>query len=145
MAQKCLYRSEKDKIIAGLCGGFGEYFDVDPLFIRIIFIILTAWGGLGIILYILGVILIPKNPNQTPSKKAVSSEKVEGVASDVRESIKNRRNWGNGRWIGLILLVLGFIALLDNIYPGMSFKLFWPVVFILIGLFILIGGLRRQK
>ncbi|MCK4944106.1 MAG: PspC domain-containing protein, partial [Candidatus Aminicenantes bacterium] len=50
---KRLYRSQKDKIIAGVCGGIGEYFGIDPVIIRIITVILFFWGGSGIIAYII--------------------------------------------------------------------------------------------
>lgn len=58
-----LYRSGKEKIIAGVCGGFGEYFRIDPVLIRIIFVIsLFASFGTMIIIYIILWIIIPRNP-----------------------------------------------------------------------------------
>lgn len=60
---KKLYRSETDKVFAGVLGGFGEYFDIDPLLLRlgfVIFVILTGfWPGAGI--YILAMLLMPKS------------------------------------------------------------------------------------
>ena len=59
-----LYRSEKDKWIAGVLGGLGEYLGVDATLLRLAFIVFClATGGLpGIIGYILSVIIIPKQP-----------------------------------------------------------------------------------
>ncbi len=59
---KRLYRSNEDRVMAGVCGGFGEYFEVDPVLIRLIFIILGIFGGSGVILYILAWILVPRKP-----------------------------------------------------------------------------------
>lgn len=58
---KKLYLS-KDKKIAGVCGGVGEYFDIDPTLIRLGLIVLTVLTGIlpGIIGYIIAVIIIPK-------------------------------------------------------------------------------------
>ena len=60
---KKLYRSATDKVFTGVLGGLGEYFDVDPLFLRLgflIFVILTGlWPGVGI--YVLAVLLMPKS------------------------------------------------------------------------------------
>ena len=59
--EKKLYRSEKNKMIAGVCGGIGEYFDVDPTIIRLAWAVLsvpTAFFG-GIMLYIVAAIIIP--------------------------------------------------------------------------------------
>lgn len=56
---KKLYRSH-DRWIAGVCGGFGEYFDIDPLVIRIIWIIAILFMGTGILLYIIFWLVIPE-------------------------------------------------------------------------------------
>ena len=56
-----LYRSNTNKMICGVCGGLGEYINIDPTLIRLIWAIL-AWSGAGIIAYILAAIIIPQNP-----------------------------------------------------------------------------------
>ena len=56
---KRLYRSEKDKIIGGVCGGIAEYFDIDPVIVRLIWL-LFIFCGIGIIAYIIAWIIIPK-------------------------------------------------------------------------------------
>ncbi|MEM5812303.1 MAG: PspC domain-containing protein [Candidatus Aenigmatarchaeota archaeon] len=58
-----LYRSGKDKVLGGVCGGIGEYFHTDPVLVRIAFIILALLWGFGIILYIICWIIIPRNPS----------------------------------------------------------------------------------
>ncbi len=50
---KKLYRSETDRKLAGVCGGLGEYFDVDPVFFRIAFVVLFFAGGFGLLLYLI--------------------------------------------------------------------------------------------
>lgn len=50
---KKLYRSETDRKLAGVCGGLGEYFDIDPVIFRIIFVVTTLMGGFGLLLYII--------------------------------------------------------------------------------------------
>lgn len=64
MAVNRLYRSEKDKIIAGVLGGLGEYFDTDPTILRLGFLVVTIFTGFvpGIILYLLAALIIPKKP-----------------------------------------------------------------------------------
>lgn len=51
------YRSREDRWIAGVCGGLGEYFDIDPVLIRVVFVILSVMGGIGILVYLLLAIL----------------------------------------------------------------------------------------
>ena len=62
--QKKLYLSETDKKILGVCGGLGEYFDIDSTLVRLGFVFLllpTAFIG-GIIIYFLAAAIIPKKP-----------------------------------------------------------------------------------
>jgi len=58
-----LYRSGKNRILAGVCGGVAEYFKIDPVLVRILWGITVFFFGLGIILYILFWIFVPRNPN----------------------------------------------------------------------------------
>ncbi len=63
METKKLYRSNSDKMIAGVCGGLGQYFGVDPTLIRLIFALLVVFGvGSGILLYIILAIVMPLEP-----------------------------------------------------------------------------------
>jgi phage shock protein C len=61
---KKLYRSRKNKILAGVCGGIAEYFNQDPTIIRIIFAILFLGFGIGLLAYIVAWVLIPVNPSE---------------------------------------------------------------------------------
>lgn len=60
---KRLYRSGNDRIIGGVCGGIAEYFGVDPVPIRLIWVILALAGGSGVLLYMIAWLIIPRNPN----------------------------------------------------------------------------------
>lgn len=64
MAANRLYKSEKDKIIAGVLGGLGEYFDTDPTLLRLGFLVVTIFTGFvpGIVLYLLAALIIPRKP-----------------------------------------------------------------------------------
>lgn len=56
---KKLIKSSENKIIFGVCGGLGEYFEVDPLLFRIAFVILAFGGGGGILIYLLLALIMP--------------------------------------------------------------------------------------
>ena len=78
--KKKLYRSKKDKMIAGVCGGIAEYFDVDPTLIRLLTVIFVLLGGAGVVAYIIAWIIIPQTPEQVSDdkfdKKEESKEKI---------------------------------------------------------------------
>jgi phage shock protein PspC (stress-responsive transcriptional regulator) len=59
-----LYRSTTDRKIAGVCGGLAEYFDIDPVLVRAVFVALALIGGLGLLLYVLLWIAVPRQPRQ---------------------------------------------------------------------------------
>ena len=61
MQQKRFYLSQTDKKLGGVCGGLADYFDVDPLLVRIAFVILFFGYGSGLLVYILLWLLAPKS------------------------------------------------------------------------------------
>lgn len=62
---KRLYRSRKDRMIAGVCGGIAEYFNIDPVIVRVIAVLLLFPGGLpGLVPYLVLWIIVPENPRQ---------------------------------------------------------------------------------
>ena len=61
---KRLYRSKRDVLICGVCGGIAEYFDIDPTIVRLVAVVLVFGWGSGLIAYLVGAIIIPKNPYQ---------------------------------------------------------------------------------
>lgn len=61
---KKLYRSVDNKVIAGIMGGLGEYFDIDPVLFRVIYLIFTIFSGVvpGVLAYLLMILIMPKPP-----------------------------------------------------------------------------------
>jgi phage shock protein C len=64
MENKRLYRSNRDAMVAGVCGGLGEYFNIDPTIVRLITVLLLFVTGLFpvLLIYIILSVVIPKNP-----------------------------------------------------------------------------------
>lgn len=61
--EKRLYRSVRERKIAGVCGGIGEYFNVDPTLIRLAWVLFACVGGSGLLAYIVCAIVIPSAPD----------------------------------------------------------------------------------
>ena len=59
---KRLQRSRTEKMIAGVCGGLAQYFDIDPTIARLLWVVITIMGGAGILLYIVLWIVMPLEP-----------------------------------------------------------------------------------
>ena len=60
--QKQLYRSKSNRMLAGVCAGVAEYFNIDPTVVRVIWA-LIALGGAGIIAYLIAALIIPEKPS----------------------------------------------------------------------------------
>ena len=161
MAKK-LYRSTTDKMLGGVAGGLAEYFDIDSTLVRVLFIVVVFLGGGGIIAYIILWIVVPQKPyelpkypfNQSTSVGESSSGSESGSGTSSEESKSDSFSVANGSvagsmthtnnkqiWIAVILIVIGGLLLLDNIFPTFAFRHFWPVLLIAIG----IGLLLKSK
>ena len=60
MEQKKLERSLENRMVCGVCGGIGKYFNMDPTLIRLIWVLATVFGGSGLLFYIIAAIIIPE-------------------------------------------------------------------------------------
>ena len=63
---KILYRNTSDGKIAGVCSGIGDYFEIDPVIIRLIFLSALFLGGVGIPVYLIAWFIVPKNLTKAP-------------------------------------------------------------------------------
>jgi len=70
-------------MIGGVCGGIAEYFDIDPVLVRIIAVLTIFANGIGIVAYIITWVIIPQNPEQ------VSEKKESGLRGKAEETIQN--------------------------------------------------------
>lgn len=152
---KKLYRSRTDKVIAGVCGGLGEYFNVDSLLFRIAFLVLIAAGGSGFWLYIILAILMQPAPLPGQPDQAVDPrERIHEVAAEIKDSAhrfagevrREERRRGHGRlWIGLIVVAAGVVALVNQLFPlpWIRWDTLWPVLLIVAGVLIVSRASQR--
>jgi phage shock protein PspC (stress-responsive transcriptional regulator) len=59
---KRLHRSRTEKMVAGVCGGLAQYFNIDPTIVRLLWVVITIMGGAGILLYVVLWIIVPLEP-----------------------------------------------------------------------------------
>lgn len=138
MSETRLTRSSDERMIAGVCGGLAQYLEIDPVFVRLAFILLLFATGIGLPIYIILWVVMPEdNPG------AVSNEIAVGKSAG--ETGADGRGFGRPGTIGLILILLGSYFLLSEIglLNWVSGLIFWPLLLIGAGAYLLVR--RRQK
>jgi phage shock protein PspC (stress-responsive transcriptional regulator) len=131
-----LTKSSKEKLIFGVAGGMAEYFDVDPVLMRVVFVLVgLVSGGTAILAYIILAIVMPSDGD-------VEDDDSEDGSSSVRRprSSMQRRNL-----LAMILIVVGVLALTAQIgfLSWWNWSIFWPVVIIALGLAIIVSRTGR--
>ncbi|MEW6610204.1 MAG: PspC domain-containing protein [Patescibacteria group bacterium] len=124
-----LYRSRENRMIAGVCGGLGEYFQIDPVLIRVLFVMAALWGGIGFLCYLVMWIVILEEPLPLEERMKRSS-----FESKPATSVSARGHEG-GR-VGIILIVLGIIFFINNFAPHWNIWQYWPLILVGFGIWL---------
>ena len=126
-----LYRSKKEKIIAGVCGGFAKYLGIDPTLVRLVWIFFTIFGGLGILAYIFSIILI--------SEKDSSKAKEIKADDDYDEKLV--------LW-GVVIIIVGIllffrhrpmVGMMWHAVSGNWFNILFAIALIGVGIYVLLN------
>jgi len=153
-----LYRSQKNRVIGGVAGGLAEYFDVDVVLVRVLWVLAIFVGGGGLIAYIIAWIIVPEEKKVTVKSREINKAKTapEGdipeTAEDGPEAAKSvpeaadteeetekeqQARARRRRNAGLVLIGLGVIFLVRQVF-GFLFHYLWPLLFIALGAFFLL-------
>ena len=115
-------RSTSDKVVAGVAGGLGRYLGIDPVILRIAFVLLALSGGSGVLLYVIAWIAIP-----------------EEQPTDILGPVPGGTNIAGRVIIGATVIAVGSVLLISEFVPGLS-QYLWPLGLVAIGAFIMLGG-----
>ena len=125
-AHRRLHRSRNDRVIAGVGGGLGHYFGIDPVLVRLAFVALAVAGGIGILIYFVAAIILPE---------ATDDEDV---------AVANSTAMTEGRLIfGGVFIVIGGYLLLREIIPWYSDRIVWGVILVAVGLAVVLRRADR--
>jgi len=124
---RVLRRSKEDRVIAGVCAGLGRYLGIDPVLLRIAFVVLAIAGGGGILLYVVSWILIPEQ-GENENLGTVRPSNVDSTRLVV----------------GGALIAIGTILLLNLSIPALG-RYFWPLAVIAAGVAIVIQASASRR
>jgi len=157
-----LTRDTKNAVLGGVAAGFADYFGVDPVLVRLVFILLTFLNGFGLVAYAVGWVIMPRREEvadaagqaeqgRGPAPAGRIVEKVRQAGERVAEELQRLpAGAGRGRVVaGTILIVLGLLFLLDRLswwhWPQWArLSNLWPVILIAIGVSLILEAGRAR-
>ncbi len=139
--RKKLYRSQSNRVIGGVCAGLAHYLDVDPVLVRLVFVVL-AFNGLGVAVYLILWLVVPDESH----RELAGEDIVRANLEDMRQKARSLgQSWAQGQQgavlVGILLIALGAAFLVHTFVPWVDAGLLWPVALIVIGAYLL---LRRR-
>jgi phage shock protein C len=167
-----LTRNTRQAVLGGVAAGIGDYIDLDPVLIRLIFIILCLAGGSGLIIYLVCWLVMPRDdevlvgsPDESTAQAGAPgdqfaeevreagervAESVRGASEKVVDNLRRSRagDVGKGRLIGgLILMALGFLFLMNQLFSldWLRFRYIWPVAIVVVGVMLFVQGMRSGE
>jgi phage shock protein C len=159
---KKLYRTVDDKVVAGVAGGLAEYFDVDVVIFRLLFVLLVLFGGGGLLAYIVMWIVIPPKPvayryaanpghtsggtdASTGGQQSNTSDRKQGPTTVTPETIRKNSHSNTSLIAGIILIVMGLLFLINRLMPWVDLGNFWPVLLIIGGFLIIDPNILKSS
>ena len=135
-----LYRSRSDRMVGGVCGGLGAYLNIDPVFIRLLFILLLFGSDFGFILYLLLWIVIPEEGKAYGFKDESVGEKVRSMGNDIQQAVTQPHPQA-GLILGVGLIVVGGFMFLERMdfswMQWVDLDFVWPILLIVGGVVML--------
>ena len=134
-----LRRSSSDNVIFGVCGGIARYFQVDSVFIRIGFAILTIAGGSGLLIYLVMAVIMPKD-DESPA----SGDPPGSIAAHTPDGDGGSRR---AQGLAAVLIIAGAVLLLANLgaFSWLDWSIIWPLLLIGIGVLIIAQRYRSPS
>ena len=141
MSEMRLTRSTSDKVIAGVCGGLAAYLDIDSTLVRLAFAILLFASGIGLPIYLILWIIMPEEDSQSDSDAEVIQKNLGDIGDSVYSGVSGIGRRGT---IGILLILMGVYFLFNQLgwLSWISGAIFWPLVIIGFGIYLLI---RRNR
>lgn len=142
--ERKLYKSSTNRVFFGVCGGIGEFFEVDPVVIRLLTVIFTLMGGAGLLAYIIAAIMIPESSlagrfrSSGPGNSGPEQDRPEPDQSEMWEKPAKKSRGNSSLTFGVILMCIGALVLINVILPWIQDELILAAALIGLGFYFVI-------
>ena len=141
-----LYRSRRVRVLGGVAGGLAKYFNLDPILVRVLFVIITILHGFGVLLYVILWIVVPEEPFEVayPSDQEATDTNAQPNTSYDTTTPPPAKSNGTGRIVaGVILIGIGLIFFADRIIPSFDLSDVFPIALIIVGALLLWNSMKK--
>lgn len=147
---KALTRDSRRAVLGGVASGFGRYLDVDPVLVRVAFVILAFAKGLGILLYLICWAIVPREEPEA----GVSPSGMDSALAGAQDAVRTMAPADDGRAarlaIGYGLIGLGAVLLMHNLdwirWPSWArFDVLWPLILVGMGAGLVLRSMHKEK
>ncbi len=136
-----LFRSSTDRMVGGVCGGLGTFLNIDPVFVRLLFVLLLFGSDFGFLLYLVLWIVIPEEGKAYGFKEDSLGEKVRSIGDDIQQAVTKPHPQA-GLIMGVGLIVIGGFLFLDRLdlrwMNWVELDVMWPILLIIGGVVLLL-------
>ncbi|MBQ2499444.1 MAG: PspC domain-containing protein [Bacteroidales bacterium] len=149
---KVLYRSRRNRVIAGVCAGLADYFNIDISLMRVLFFVALLCGSFGFWMYVILWIVVPEENiigpgtnDQYRSQNTNYGETIDITPNEEGEPNNEKKSVSGAMIASLILIFIGLVALIDNFTSLAWVWKLLPVPLIMIGVIILMNSLKNNN
>ena len=138
-----LYRSRRDRMLAGVAGGLAEMWGADPALVRIIWALLVVLtGGVALVVYIVMAVVVPDEDEVYPGGVPARSDggRADGLAPRASDS-----RLSPGILVGGFLVLLGGFFLIREFFPRIDFDWLWPLALVALGVVLIASAMGRGR
>jgi phage shock protein C len=161
--ERRLYRSRRNRVFLGVCGGLGEFFNIDPVIIRVIAVVITVFTGVfpGLLAYFIIALIVPlegstaATPEQSFQENVADIKKSsinlgQGIRSTFENQPPTKNNADSSTVTGLIILgtvliALGAIFIVEQVFHWSLWTFTFPTLLVLAGFVIILVVLARRR
>jgi phage shock protein C len=135
-------------MLGGVCGGLASSAGIDPVIVRLFFVIFTLAGGAGVLIYLILWIVVPEEGENAGWNDSTYSSRIGSMRDDLIEATR-KPNPNAIRYIGGAIIAAGLLLLLQNLdIPWLWWlreDLIWPLILVTGGVLLLVKAFRKDQ